>query len=174
MRGLPIGFAIPLLLAGGTTFGQTYLESVDIPSDGATVSTVNTLTGGWLYDVIVSGVFRYDVGEPGEFSDAQYTEDDNDQWTLRINRVEFDGVALNADILDLPTHTYTYHWVGTGSDLDFRIWDEPAPEAYYDNEGSLLADVYFIATPEPSTFALLGMAGLGLLWYRRRYSARES
>jgi hypothetical protein len=159
-----------LILISAPVFGAL-IESLQIPSDGSTVYTSSVLQSGRLFDVVVSGLYRYDVGEPGEFADAQYREDDNNRYTIRFNSVEFDGVRLNANLFDLPNHTYTYYWTGDGSTLAFRIYDEPG--GYGDNAGFLQADIHDNAVPEPSTLTLLiscAVAGLSIgvgCWRRR-------
>jgi hypothetical protein len=83
------------------------LDRVIIPADGTIVESDLTLASHVRYSIIVTGTYRYDVGESGEFADAQYREDDNDQWTIRWNSVEFDGIRLAAGFFDLEHHMYT-------------------------------------------------------------------
>ncbi len=92
------------------------------------------------YAIVVTGIYRYDVGEPGEFADAQYREDDNNLWTIRWNSVEFNGIGLPANIFDLENHTYTFYVTGQGSPMTFRMYDEP--NTYGDNQGELIATIY--------------------------------
>lgn len=110
------------------------------------------------YAIVITGLYRYDRGEPGEFADAQYREDDQDRYSIRWNSVEFNAVRLNADVFDLPSHTYTFFLDGLGAWMRFRIYDEPG--RYGDNDGGLTAAVYAVSpggqpvpspTPTPTT-----------------------
>jgi len=112
-------------------------EQIIIPSDGTLVQSSLILQTGIVYTVEITGVYRYDVGESGEFADAQYREDDNDHWTIRYNSVEFDGQRLSATESDLPGHTYRFLITGHGQALRLQIYDDPW--AYYDNAGFLTA-----------------------------------
>jgi hypothetical protein len=92
------------------------------------------------YSIKVTGTYRYDVGEPGEFADAQYREDDNNRWTIRWNSVEFNGIRLSAYNTSFnENHTYTFFVSGTGQPMTFRIYDGPG--TYGDNVGNLMATI---------------------------------
>ena len=110
---------------------------VIIPANGAVVESNVDLLEGIEYEIVIEGVYRYDSGEPGEFADAQYREDDNNRWTIRFNSVELDGVRLTADIFDLENHRYVFHVVGKGQPMTFRIYDS----RHSDNDGSLTATI---------------------------------
>jgi len=116
-------------------------EGLVIPADGTTVYSAGSLHSASPYHVRVTGTYRYDRGERGEFADAQYREDDNDVWSVRYNSVEFDGVRLDADVFDgpIPNHTYVYRVQGKGAPLALRIHDDP--RGYDDNEGNLFAEI---------------------------------
>lgn len=146
------------LFAAPFSAEASMIESIQIPSDGSSVYTVNTLLNDILYKVVISGLYRYDVGEPGEFADAQYREDDNDKYSIRYNSVGFNGIRLDADIFDLPNHTHTFSLLGSGGNLSLRIYDEP--NSYSDNEGFLDAEIYEV--PEPITLLLLSTGALML------------
>lgn len=139
-----------------------YLDQILIPADGTVVESTVNLENNVRYSIIVTGTYRYDVGEPGEFADAQYREDDNDQWTIRWNSVEFDGIRLTANVFDLDNHTYTFHVTGTGQPMTFRIYDDPG--TYGDNEGSLTATIYPFqpgVDRDPYANIVLGYEALG-------------
>lgn len=116
---------------------QEPIARLEIPATGETVSTTVGLDTASRYTLVVTGTYRYDSGEPGEFADAQFREDDNNAFSIRWNSVEIDGVAPTADTFDLMNHSYGYYLSGTGSALQLRIADEP--NAYGDNSGSLTA-----------------------------------
>jgi len=120
------------------------LDQIVIPADGTSVQSNINLESNVTYSIVITGTYRYDVGEPGEFADAQYREDDNNQWTIRWNSVEFNGIRLTADRFDLTNHTYTFYVTGQGQHIAFRIYDEPG--TYGDNEGSLTATIRSITT----------------------------
>jgi murein DD-endopeptidase MepM/ murein hydrolase activator NlpD len=120
--------------------GQEPVTILEIPASGEIVETTVKLDMASRYTLVVSGTYRYDVGEPGEFADAQFREDDNDAYSIRWNSVEIDGVASTADTFDLVNHSYGYYIIGTGSVLQLRIVDEP--NAYGDNAGSLTATLF--------------------------------
>jgi len=116
-----------------------FLDQITIPATGAIVESNLVLVSDVRYVIVVTGTYRYDVGEPGEFADAQYREDDNDQWTIQWNSVEFDGIRLTANVFDVEHHAYTFYITGQGQRMTFRIYDDSG--AYGDNEGSLTATI---------------------------------
>jgi Ca2+-binding RTX toxin-like protein len=122
---------------GAFTDGSYKNFLVIIPADGTVVTSLRPLDANEQHEIVITGLYRYDVGEPGEFADAQYREDDNDRYTIRWNSVEFDGQRLDAGFSDLPRHTYAFNVIGKGQPMGFRIFDEPG--TYGDNEGSLSA-----------------------------------
>lgn len=116
------------------------IESITIPASGEVVTTQEVLNGNLRYTLIVEGTYRYDTGEPGEFADAQYREDDNDHFSIRWNSVEINGAAPAADTHDLLNHRYSYFIVGNSQSLQLRIVDES--DSYGDNAGELVATLY--------------------------------
>jgi hypothetical protein len=152
-----LGIALLLVLTIETTLRAAELheipsslvEQLTIPSDGTVIESVNSLALDTPYLIVITGTYRYDVGEPGEFADAQYREDDNDRWTIRWNSVEFDGVGLPATNSNLENHTYRYYVTGRDRRIKFRIYD--LPEEYGDNEGSLAVMIYSLSSPIDST-----------------------
>lgn len=120
------------------------LDQIVIPADGTLVQSNINLESNVTYSIVITGTYRYDMGEPGEFADAQYRENDNDQWTIRWNSVEFNGTRLTANTLDLTNHTYTFYVTGQGQHMSFRIYDQPG--TYGDNEGSLTATISAITS----------------------------
>lgn len=128
---------------GSSTFTEqptATIETLSIPANGQVVNTATVLQLNVTYQVTVSGTYRYDVGEPGEFADAQYREDDSDQWSIRWNSVVFDGVRLDATNSAYQTsHIYTFLVIGKGSPIGLKIYDESG--TYGDNEGALVADI---------------------------------
>lgn len=130
-------------LCSALTSGDEFVEEIQIPSTGAVVQS-SPLKEDALYKVVITGLFRYDEGEPGEFADAQYREDDNDQF-VRYNNVQFNNERPDADISDLPNHTYSFWYTGTGDVIAFRIYDSD-PSAYNDNEGALTAKIIRVVT----------------------------
>jgi len=116
------------------------IESVTIPASGAAVTTQTVLNGNLRYTLIVEGTYRYDTGEPGELADAQYREDDDNQFSIRWNSVEINGVAPAADTHDLLNHRYSYFIAGNNQPIQLRIFDEH--DSYGDNAGELKATLY--------------------------------
>lgn len=118
------------------------LEIVEIlatQEHSPTLSTIS-LAAGVNYTIWVSGVYRYDRGEIGQFADAQYRENDFGG-IYRWNSVEFNGRRLSADNTAFnPTSEYRFSIIGDGEPLALRIYDEPGQ--YYDNEGTLTAYIY--------------------------------
>ena len=125
---------------GGTRAVQVPLDVIIVPATGSIVQSAITLTQGVHYMAVVTGTYRYNVGEPGEFADAQYREDHHDEWTIRWNSVEFNGVGLDAAKLDRAAHRYVFFVAGNGEWLTLRIYDQPG--TYGDNAGSLTVELY--------------------------------
>jgi hypothetical protein len=119
---------------------DTLLEQLEIPADGMVVETAHVLEEGIVYRLVISGLYRYDEGERGEFADAQYRENDRDEYAIRYDSVEFDGQRLEAVAAesDRIAHTFTFYVAGRGAPLALNIRDDN----YRDNEGSLTAALY--------------------------------
>jgi len=125
-----------------------FVDQVDIPSTGQTVASNVILASQKKYAIVITGIYRYDIGEVGQLADAQYREDDLGQWRIRYNAVQFNGSRLSADSFDLANHSYTFNVMGSGQAINFRIYDDPW--GYDDNEGSLTAAIYAVDNNEPT------------------------
>jgi hypothetical protein len=125
---------------GDVQLENDFLDQITIPATGGIAESNLVLENNVRYVIVITGIYRYDVGEPGEFADAQYQEDDNDQWTIRNNLVEFDGIRLTANTFDLEHHTYHFFVTGQGHQIALRIYDVPG--SYSDNDGILTATIY--------------------------------
>lgn len=125
------------------------VDQLQIQSNGVVVSSNSNLTQGVKYSLIVQGTYRYDTGEPGEFADAQYREDDNDNWTILNNQFLINGASLQANVADFNNHRYVYHVVGSGEKIIFQIFDlnEDGNPAYADNDGFLQVQIYAGTVP---------------------------
>jgi hypothetical protein len=145
---------------------ENSLDQITIPANGNIVESNIFLEAHIRYTIVVTGLYRYDIGEPGEYADAQYREDDNDQWTIRFNSVEFDGNRLSASKSDLGNHTYIFYVTGQGQQMTFRIYDEPG--SYSDNDGYLTATLYLYEPGEywnPATDTPFDWYRFDCIWY---------
>ncbi len=120
------------------------VETIYLPADG-TIQSSMPLQSQAVYDFVVEGIFRYDTGAD-KFADAQYRQNDNQEWEISYNAVEFDGLRRAADASNVDNHAHTYRLMGNGNPVSLRIYDN----IYDDNTGSLLARVFLISTPPPT------------------------
>lgn len=119
---------------------DSFIETIEIPADGTTTQSVAVLDDSAVYRLVISGLYRYDEGERGEFADAQFREDDRDEYSIRYNSVAFDGERLDAALAesDPEQHSFVFYVSGSGAPLSLGISDDN----YRDNEGSLVAELY--------------------------------
>lgn len=109
-------------------------EIIEIPSDGRTVSSMTVLRSGHRYGLEIFGVYRYDIGEPGQLADAEHIELDDHSWKPNKN-ISIGGSAgpVVNDGFSLARHAYTYIIHGDARPIALQIRDI----GYTDNHGFL-------------------------------------
>lgn len=132
---------------------QKHIETVNVSSNGSTITSTNVLESGVTYLLEASGTYRFaNWGDYG-IADAEWAyrndgfKDDPiapHGWTLGENTYPS---VLGLDVLvdgqnvfwgDFnPEHVYTILLNGTGSEVNFNIYDS----AYGDNSGSLTVNI---------------------------------
>ncbi len=120
-----------------------WLEQVDVPSDGSTVYSENTLNLGEEYKLIASGTYTYN--NAGDWADAE--------WYLKNGEiVKGDTEGSQPHVLDVTVsddentdwgdfsedHIYDLMYIGKGEPVSFYIYDS----FYPDNSGSIQVDIY--------------------------------
>jgi hypothetical protein len=131
------------------------LETVTVDSkniNGATSALI--LQNGKYYKFKVGGTW---INDGNNVADAEYTTKDN--WVTHYDGYDWPPYFLGPDFADLQinnqfidwgpysgSHEYTYCMPGTGSTVNFRIFDGangiPNPGWYGDNSGSLTVLIY--------------------------------
>jgi uncharacterized repeat protein (TIGR01451 family) len=108
-----------------------------LPAQGEVV-TINGLTVGQTYRIVVSGTYQF-AGANGAWADAQWaiagscTPGVFCYYSRNISFNELLLAAKNGQAVVDPDHRYTYLWTASSSQLQMRIMDS----AYFDNSGSL-------------------------------------
>ena len=149
--------------------GYTLLETITVPSDGSSVSSLTSLSSSVAYKLVASGT--YEIGGFG--ADAEYIfPGPFDYFTNGgLNAGDY-GIAIDDPTvggLKLPfwgeyneTHEYIIDFTGLDSTISLNVHDDD----YTDNVGSLQVQI-FQAVPEPSSMALLALGGV-IVTRRRR------
>jgi hypothetical protein len=194
----PLALALALLVgpiaAGATTppAGFVLVETIQVPSTNATVSSTTVLQSGVTYKIRVSGVITV-AGPPGPqpcpFADGEYERFDAagaDSCGLLADLAfgtTDTGVSIDDGDLDGakspkwgpydPSHEYTTDFLGKGAPISLRYHD--APTWYFDNSGSLTVEIFAPgqAVPTLTEWARILLVSLllgGALWVMRRQS----
>jgi len=131
-----------------------FVETVEVPSDGSTVTSTNVLGGGVTYLLEASGTYRFANWGAYGIADAEYAYrndayKDNPLpvhgWTLGENTYPS---VLGLDVLvdggnvywgDYNgAHNYVLSYSGNGNPVSFDIYDSH----YSDNSGFITVDIY--------------------------------
>ena len=116
-------------------------------------ATINNLTTGATYKVVVSGSYFYRRNVPNYnnlWADAQWSDKDEQKaqtgcYCVRQQKPYFNGKGMDAQDLTASVsanHTYTYIWKATGPTLTLTMPDSK----YADNVGGLNYAVYLDTT----------------------------
>jgi len=137
---------------------QQYVETVSVRSDGSTV-TSGVLDNGVTYLFKASGTYTYWPGaSPYGIADAEYSyrpaSSYGPGWVLGDDvfppKYPPHSLDINVNGSNVfwgnynPAHLYTMPFIGTGSTVEFSIYDSN----YGDNSGSLTVDIYKCAALE--------------------------
>jgi autotransporter-associated beta strand protein len=131
----------------------------DLTLEGTVVMELNGLTRGTLYDGIdVGGTLNYGGALTLNFGNTFNAGDSFNLFSFSVNNGSFDSITFEGSYGagSLLRNASSSIWTGTIGGQDF---------AFYDVSGTLEV------VPEPSTYALLILAGAGLAGHvcRRRY-----
>lgn len=129
--------------------GRYLIETVDVPAQGAVISSVYPLILGANYVLKARGIADAQNQTPSIWFDAECSNNTgiSSSWVDGVEGYESYGL----DLLDLkvnnqfvdwgscnPAHEYEKTMVGTGSNTTFQIYD-----VYYpNNSGNLFVDIY--------------------------------
>ena len=139
-------FAAAIVMANTCPSGTTpiFVETITVPSDGSSVSSACSLESGATYLLEASGTFTYNSA--GDWADAEWylkngvvVKGDTEGSKPYVLDISIDGYLINRDWGDYNAlHVYTMLLDGTGSKIDFSIYDSYSG----DNLGSLTVDIY--------------------------------
>ncbi|HTP07693.1 MAG TPA: fibronectin type III domain-containing protein [Anaerolineae bacterium] len=131
----------------------TYRGTLSAQGD---VVTIDGLSVGQTYRIVISGTFAYSGGG-GALADAQWGITGNctpGVFCYYSRNVRFNGILLAAEngqtVVD-PNHQYTFLWTANSSQLQMQISDS----TYSDNTGSL--DFEFFPNPSGTTSLYRGI-----------------
>jgi len=124
---------------------EVLIDTVEVYPDGTDYCS-SVLETGKKYRLEASGTFTYNTAN--DWADAEWylkggniVKGDTEGSKPYVLDISIDGYSINRDwgVYD-PAHLYSMLFDGTGSTIDFSIYDS----AYSDNKGSLTVDIYWI------------------------------
>jgi len=135
---------------------KTLVDTITVPSNGATVTSTAILESGISYELVASGTYTFVNWANAGIADARcslripgsYNTTGAIAW---IDGATFPGGlqyylqvwANGSNVVwgtgcETATHIYTASLTGAGTAASFKIWDN----AYGDNSGSLTVEIY--------------------------------
>jgi hypothetical protein len=134
------------------------VDTVIVNSNNINGANSITLTSQKEYLFKASGTWQ-DNSQDYHYIDAEYTTFDNwdthmqgtYNWGPNQKDIQLDSTFIDWGPFDGDTHEYCYYYTGTGSMVNFRVFDgkanqgdPPVPEAgwYGDNVGSITIEIY--------------------------------
>ncbi len=135
---------------------KTLVDTVLVPSNGATVYSSAVLESGVTYEMVASGTYKFVNWADAGIADARCSLRIPGSYNSTGSITWIDGALFPGSLqyylqvwvggsyvewgtgCETVTHTYTSTLTGAGTTTSFKIWDN----AYGDNSGSIEVKIY--------------------------------